>query len=145
VPDWSSSDSSIAGFATLYQPPQYFFPPTIDNQFLEDGRLLEVSGVYLDAYERHEGWKDRQVITSTGFCINTRYGGGGVLGDEIWVLHGAPGLAILRPRGTHFLFLQEATFANWQYRNAEAREYMDTDARLVLFSEDLEAQRICLV
>ncbi|KAH7410062.1 heterokaryon incompatibility protein-domain-containing protein [Phaeosphaeria sp. MPI-PUGE-AT-0046c] len=116
VPDWSSRDSGnrnlIWSDPAAQTSAPWPFPPVVDIHFLENGRVLEVSGVFLDTFDgpNPNHWTTTK---NNKFDICTAIKNGADKDDQLWVLHGTRALAVLRPHSGHFKFRTEAHFDKW--------------------------------
>lgn len=141
VPDWSSRDSGnrnlIWSDPAVPQISPWPFPSVIDIEFLDSGRALEVSGVYLGTFERPNPnhWT---IPKNNRFDICTALKNGADKDDQLWMLHGARAFAVLRPHDKHFRFRTEAHFDKW------GKPYWPKE-ELELLLRAQKSQRICLV
>jgi hypothetical protein len=122
VPDWSSSRwwawrLALEDIARVIEVDDDESRRGANARFLDDGRTLEVSGIYVDtiedwaatpSYKRSKRFPLRLSQGKRGAYIWSTTNAS--IGDQLWILHGTETPVLLRASGTDFRFISEAPF-----------------------------------
>jgi hypothetical protein len=107
VPDWSA-DKTGSPFklssAIVWEGNRNLLIQFTDALFLDDGRTLDVSGIFIDTVTEVSQATCR---ASAGYCFLDT--GSSAIGDQIWKLQGARVLVVLRADGMSFQFVTECS------------------------------------
>ncbi|KAF2028294.1 hypothetical protein EK21DRAFT_114062 [Setomelanomma holmii] len=112
VPDWSSTHKNGVIHHLLYTDAPRWRGDTTNTVFVEDGRILEISGLIVDTLEHlsHERAKQYGYECSLNrrrYKVETS--NEAQVGDQVWLLYGAKGPFVLRPTGSSFKLIDNAS------------------------------------